>query len=210
MKLRSISVLFVTLLFASFVFAQTEQLAQPSELPSDADFKQGGRDFATGDFKSAEKYFRKSVAANPKNPMAHFFLGEALFRQQKYKDAVAPYQEAFKVSNDGKALTLTQRRVLNDQLGMSYGISGDLKKAQTHFEAAIAQDPDYALYRYNLACSFAEMNDLDRTLIALEEGLKRKDTMVAGETFPDPTRDDSFQRFVNNDRFKRLVAKYGY
>jgi tetratricopeptide (TPR) repeat protein len=209
MRLRSLPLLLLTLLFASFVLAQ-EPLAQPSELPTDADFKQGARDFANGNLKGAEKNFRKSVAANPKNPMAHFFLGEALFRQAKFKEAVAPYQEAFKVSNDGKTLTLAQRRVLNDQLGMSYGISGDLKKAQAHFESAIALDPDYALYRYNLACTFAEMNDLDRTLVALEEALKRKDQMIAGETFPDPKGDDSFQKYVSNERFKKLLAKYGY
>jgi Flp pilus assembly protein TadD len=182
----------------------------PDEIPSDAAFKQGARDFTTGNFKGAEKNFRKSAEANPKNAMAHFFVGEALFRQQKFKEAVAPYAVAAGLEAEQKRMSLSAQRVLNDQLGMAYGISGDLKKAEAHFSAAIEQDPDYALYRYNLACTYAEMNNLDKTLVALEEALKRKDQMIAGESFPDPRRDDSFQRFVGNARFKSLLAKYGY
>lgn len=47
------------------------------------------------------------------------------------------------------------RRVMRDQAGMSYGISGDLAKARSIFEKGTAEDPDYPLYYDNLACADA-------------------------------------------------------
>jgi hypothetical protein len=35
---------------------------------------------------------------------------------------------------------------------MSYGMDGDLAKSRPYFARAIAVDPDYPLYYYNLAC----------------------------------------------------------
>ena len=42
------------------------------------------------------------------------------------------------------------KRVVTDQAGMAYGMSGDLQKARSIFEKAIAEDPVYPLYYYRI------------------------------------------------------------
>ena len=50
--------------------------------------------------------------------------------------------------------------VLIDNLGMSYGITGDLQEAKETFDYGVSKDPTYPLFYYNLACTYAEMNDV--------------------------------------------------
>jgi tetratricopeptide (TPR) repeat protein len=98
-----------------------------------------------------------------------------------------------------------------DNLGMAYGISGDLKKAKETFEYGLSKDPKYPMFHYNMACTYAEMNDVDQAIMYLKKAFENKENMIKGEKFPDPWRDDSFQRFMNNDKFvnalKEMSAK---
>ena len=59
---------------------------------------------------------------------------------------------------------MEEHRVLVDQLVMSYGMGGQIKKAHELLGSAVRQDPDYPLNYYNLACAFAE--DGDKSTIA--------------------------------------------
>jgi tetratricopeptide (TPR) repeat protein len=46
----------------------------------------------------AVPHFRESLRLNPKQPDAHFNLGNALAIQQKYEEAVAHFAECLKLS----------------------------------------------------------------------------------------------------------------
>ncbi len=52
------------------------------------------------------------------------FLGQTLFNEQKYAAAIVPYEKVQSLEKGGVKLTLTQHRILVDQLAMAYGISG--------------------------------------------------------------------------------------
>jgi tetratricopeptide (TPR) repeat protein len=88
---------------------------------------------------------------------------------------------------------------------MSYGLSGDLQRAKETFDYGVSRDPAYPLFYYNLACTFAEMNDLQTSLTYLKKAFEHRDNVVAGETMPDPRKDDSFKRFRTNEIFKQTV-----
>ncbi len=88
---------------------------------------------------------------------------------------------------------------------MSYGMSGDIPKARALFEAAIAKDPDYPMYYYNLACSDAEEKKLADARVHLQEAFARKGNMIPGEKLPDPTKDDSFLPYRNNKDFWKFL-----
>ena len=60
-------------------------------------------------------------------------------------------------------------------------------------------------FYYNLACIYAEMNDMESTMSYLKMAFKYKENVIPGESMPDPRSDDSFQRFMNNEKFRRLV-----
>jgi Tetratricopeptide repeat len=139
--------------------------------------------------------------------MDYFQFGEVDFRAKKYDKAAAYYQKALDLNAAGEQLDATLWKVLVDQLGMSYGISGDLERSKKVFEAAIAKDPSYPMFYYNLACAEAESENLDAALKNIQLAFDRRRNIIAGEHMPDPRTDDSFARFKNEKRFQELMAK---
>lgn len=123
------------------------------------------------------------------------------FLDGDYKRAIPPYQKALDREKAERTLSLTLWRVLVDNLGMAYGISGDLKKAKETFEYGLSKDPKYPMFHYNMACTYAEMNDPDKALVYLKQAFDYKDNMIKGEKMPDPWTDSSFQRFMSDDKF---------
>jgi len=150
---------------------------------------------------------RQAQQARPASPapvspvMKLMAQGSKLYLAQNYRQAIGPYQQALDLEKKNATLTPTMFRVLVDNLGISYGITGDLKHARETFEFGVGKDPAYPLFHYNLACAHAEMDDLDGTLAELALAYKFKQNIVAGEEFPEPRTDDSFQRYLKNPRF---------
>jgi len=135
----------------------------------------------------------------------YLMQGARLYQQHNYAAAVDPYQKALDLEKQKRVLSPTIFRVLVDSLGMSYGLSGNLAKAKETFEYGIAQDPKYPLFYYNLACTYGEMGRKDESLEQLRLAYKYKANIIAGESFPDPLKDDSFRKFLNDQGFVEAV-----
>jgi len=133
--------------------------------------------------------------------------GSRFYLEHDFKRAIPPYQSALDREKAKRTLGESLWRVLIDNLGMSYGISGDLPKAKATFEYGLSKDPKYPMFHYNLACTFAEMNDVDKAILALQQAFQYKQNMIKGERFPDPWTDDSFQRFMNNEKFVNALKE---
>jgi tetratricopeptide (TPR) repeat protein len=101
------------------------------------------------------------------------------------------------VAKDAK----TTKRIVTDQAGMAYGMSGDNEKARSLFEKAIAEDPEYPMYYYNLACADAGDKNLEGARKHLRQAFARKANVISGESMPDPTKDDSFTPYHDNKEF---------
>ena len=131
-----------------------------------------------------------------------FFFAQVLYNSQQYAAAGPMFEKALGQVKDAKGFdSKTWRRVTTDHAGMSYGISGDFKKARALFEAAIAKDPDYPLYYYNLACADAGEKNIADARKHLQQAFDRKANTLPGEKFPDPTQDDSFAPYKDNKEF---------
>jgi tetratricopeptide (TPR) repeat protein len=89
---------------------------------------------------------------------------------------------------------------------MSYGISGGLQQAKVTFEYGLTQDPEYPMFYYNLACTYGEAKNMQQAIEELRLAYKYKANIIAGETLPDPLKDDSFRLFVNDDGFVKAVT----
>jgi hypothetical protein len=138
--------------------------------------------------------------------MQLFRMGSALYLQNKYDQAISPYQKALDLEKTHPQLDKTLWRVLIDNLGMAYGMTGHLTEARATFEQGLQADPTYPMFHYNLACTFAEMNDLDHAMQSLKTAfLHRKNQNPGEEGMPDPRQDSSFQRFMKNETFRNLV-----
>jgi tetratricopeptide (TPR) repeat protein len=134
----------------------------------------------------------------------YFAMATLLFNQQHEPQTAAVYYQA--ALNSMTASTpLTTRRVVTDQLVMSYGMSGDLKQSQAVAQQAIAKDPDYPLNYYNLACADAEAGNATAAREHLKQAYDRRAHVIQGEKMPDPTTDDSIMKLKNNKEFWSFV-----
>jgi tetratricopeptide (TPR) repeat protein len=153
--------------------------------------------------KSAEN----SKAASAKPALEYLEEGSALFMKRDYQKAIKPYQKALDLEKQEPTLDKTLWRVLVDNLGMSYGITEDLKKAKETFEYGLSKDPTYPMFHYNMACTYAEMNDEDQAITYLKSAFKNKNNMIEGEEMPDPAQDDSFARFMKDEKFLKALKE---
>jgi hypothetical protein len=73
--------------------------------------------------------------------------GQILYRAQMYKAAAPVFETALTLLPQSQEMDqMTMKRVVTDQAGMAYGMSGDINKARSIFEKAIVEDPGYPLY----------------------------------------------------------------
>jgi tetratricopeptide (TPR) repeat protein len=138
-----------------------------------------------------------------------FVYAQILYQHHMYGPAAPVYEKALAKLNEDSSSTRTMKRVITDQAGMSYGMSGNIAKARAIFEKAVALDPDYPLYYYNLACADAEEKNLAGAKKHLQEAFDRKANVIAGEKMPDPSQDDSFLPYRNNKEFWTFVEGLG-
>ncbi len=142
----------------------------------------------------------------PPNSRELLDIGNALYRRNNYAQAIPPYQKAFDLEKVEPQLDRNLWRALIDNLGMAYEMTGRLKEAKATFQQGIQADPTYPMFHYNLACTFAEMNDLDHAMQSLTIAFRhRKNQNPADKGMPDPRQNSSFQRFMKNETFRNLV-----
>ena len=205
MKFRTLAMIVA----CAFVFSGDPSFAQ-SPAANDKLAEQAQQEYRAKQFAAAERDFRELTVQNPSNIYMQIYLGQTLFEQQKFAEALQPFQKALDLERTGNKLTSDQHRILVDQLVMSYGISGDLKKARALLDSAIQQDPEYPLNYYNLACAFAEEGNKNQALANLTLAFQHKGNVLKGEEMPDPRADSSFRKYVQDDDFIELMKKLGY
>lgn len=184
-------------------------LAQ-SAMPDGKLAEHAQHEYATGNFADAERDFAELVKRDPSSVSVQVYLGQALFRQEKYAASIPPFEKARDLERAGKKLSLDQHRILVDQLAMAYGISGNMKKAHALLQGAIQQDPQYPLNYYNEACAFAEEGDKGKMLTNLSLAFERKAHVLKGEQLPNPRTDSSFEKYLGDDDFIKLMKRVGY
>jgi tetratricopeptide (TPR) repeat protein len=134
-----------------------------------------------------------------------FLYGQIFYEKKDYKEAAPYFEQSIHLLGNG-AEAQTWRRVATDQAGIAYGISGDVKASRAVFEAAIAKDPDYPMYYYNLACADAAEKNLPAAKEHLQQAFERKANVIPGEALPDPKTDDSFTPYKSDRQFWSFVS----
>lgn len=148
-----------------------------------------------------------SAQGDSKEVMSLMEEGSYYFLKHDFKSAIPPYQKALDFEKQHRTLSKTLWKVLVDNLGMAYGISGDLAKAKDTFEYGISKDADYPMFYYNLACTYAEQDDMDKAIEYLKLAFDRRENMIPGEKMPDPAKDNSFERFIKNEKFQAALKE---
>lgn len=153
----------------------------------------------------AEKLLLDSIQEDPNYIPSHKLNGDVQFAMRRYNAAADEYSTALKLNATQQTLNTLQVHGLTNQLGVSVALAGNLEKAKSIFDDAVKQDPDYPLYHYNLACTYAELGQLDPAIAQLQAAWKLRSNLGEGERFPDPRQDSSFKNYMNDPKFKEAV-----
>jgi tetratricopeptide (TPR) repeat protein len=172
-----------------------------------ARFEKGKQAYLKNDYKGAEKQFRAVLELVPDHVTTNMYLSHSLFYQRRYSEAALAYEKTAALAAVEKSLSSDEVRILTDNLGMAYGLSGQLDKAKALFVAAIEKDPDYPLYYYNLACTHSELGSLALALENLRLAFARRPNMIGGKPLPDPRIDNSFARYYADPQFQVVMKE---
>lgn len=130
----------------------------------------------------------------------YFMWGSNFFINKNNEKAIVCYEKALALEKQERKLDQGYFNLVVDNLGFLYGISGELEKARETLEYGIANDATYTMFYYDLACVYAEYNNMAKTIEYLEKAYQYKNNMPKGK-FPDPSKDESFKKFMNNEFF---------
>ena len=132
-------VLTIALLFVSVnTFAQKEMF----------DVIHGNKDYRAQNYTESEVDYRRGLEKNKNSYEAHYNLGDALFKQDKYADAQAEYETAAKML-DKKEDKTRYSKVMHNIGNCNYAQSQYDKAVQAYMEALRANPKDDDT-RYNL------------------------------------------------------------
>lgn len=112
------------------------------------DIRHGNRRYKKENFTEAETDYRRGLDKNNQSAVAHFNLGDALFRQNKYPEAAEQFAEAAKLQDpkkDGKKLAQTYHNLGNALYGQQ-----QYDKAVAAYQNALRLNPKDDDTRYNL------------------------------------------------------------
>ena len=155
--------------------------------------------------EKAEKLLREAIAEDPDSIAAHRELAGLLLAMRHFSAAAEEYGRTAELDDAQHKLSDDDRRRVLDSHGLSYALGGEYERAQKVYLAAIEKDPEYPIFYFNLACTYAEMGQLDPALKYLREAWKRRKNVLEGESFPDPRQDSSFARYKDDPRFQEAV-----
>lgn len=133
--------------------------------------------------------------------------GNELYAQANYGGALTFYQRAFDLEKTSRTFDKDLFLDLVSRLALCYRLNGKLAKAKDTLEYGLAQDSEYPLFHYDMACVYAQMGKIDETLGHLREAYKYQRNASPGQMPPDPTEDSCFQKFANDPRFSDAVQK---
>ena len=143
--------------------------------------------------EGAEPLLIKATTLSPTNAIAFYYLGSVEMALKKYAAAQEAMETALRLDAASPGLVRKQRRELQDFLALSYSYQHQYEKARAAYQKAMAQDPLYPGFPYNLACVCALAGDRPGALSALRTALANDAKSDLGPTLPDPAADEDLK-----------------
>lgn len=149
--------IYTILLIASALLAAPAAMAQKES----SDVRRGNKQYEQGNFNEAEVEYRRGLDKNDQSFEAHYNLGDALFRQEKYPEALEQYILAEKQlkGKDGE-----DSKKVKERLASTYHNIGNACYAQQQYDKAVAayqeslrRNPKDNDTRYNLVKAMQQL-----------------------------------------------------
>jgi tetratricopeptide (TPR) repeat protein len=149
--MNRILVIFITLFCFAQAWAQQES----------PDLRRGNKEYKHENYTEAEVNYRRGLDKNNDSFEGHFNLGDALFRQEKYPEALEQYQKAERLlKSDDK----TRKAELDKRLAATYHNMGNALYAQQQYDKSVAayqqslrHNPKDNDTRYNLVKAMQQL-----------------------------------------------------
>ena len=135
---RLILILLLAISSWSLAFAQREA----------SDVRRGNRDYKQQNFTEAEVDYRRAIETNKNSYEAHYNLGDALFKQDKYADAQTEFETAAKML-DKKEDKERWGKVMHN-IGNCQFAQQQYDKAVAAYQESLRANPKDNDTRYNL------------------------------------------------------------
>ena len=110
----------------------------------------GNDAYSRGNYDAAQAAFQQATLDKPDNPIAHYNLGTALYRQGKFREATRAFQVSLLRHSEPTEDILNRSSILYN-LGNAQFKVGDLTGAIASYEQALRLDPQDANAQHNLA-----------------------------------------------------------
>jgi Ca-activated chloride channel homolog len=141
------------LLFLLIILNVTESYSQPDRSTNN----KGVDAFESGDFTEAEVKFKKGLEKAPESFISNFNLGDALYKQERYDEAVSSYNAALGNTSDDIA-----RAKIHHNIGNSLLKSNKIQESIEAYKTALKHNPDDADTKYNLSYALSLLNNQDQ------------------------------------------------
>jgi tetratricopeptide (TPR) repeat protein len=154
---------------SSLLFAQKEA----------PDIRHGNRDYNKDNFAEAEVDYRRGLEKNNQSYEAHYNLGDALFRQNKYPEAAEEFIKAAQVIDPKKDKQKAAKTYHN--LGNSLFAQQQYDKAITAYQQSLRANPKDNDTRYNMVKAMQMLQQQQQALVtvmfpAIHSGTTRRAT----------------------------------
>lgn len=155
---------------AAIALAQTSNIPyQTAQLPENQEDERTRLIQAADALSNEEKYveaeeiLRRLIKRSPKYAIAHYKLGNVLYRQEKTEEAIAAYQQAIEI---------------NSRYALAYNAIGTVRAGQGRWQEAIVEyqkaleiNPEYGEALTHLGQALWQQGRRDEALVALERAL---------------------------------------
>lgn len=126
----------LTLLISLSCFAQEERKY----------IREGNEHYKNNEFDKADENYKKALQLNTKSTKADFNLGDALYKQKKYAEAIQQFQKVAETSQDKDLKAKSYHNI-----GNSYLESQKYKESIDAYKKALRENPSDDETRYNLS-----------------------------------------------------------
>ncbi len=135
----------------------------------------------------------------------YFLFGSRCFEDRDLERALGFYEQSLALEKQNRELDRNDWIELVDKLGTSYIRTGNQEKAHGVFDYGLSIEPEYPMFHYNLACYYANKQELDLAIESLGKAYQYRAHMLFGELLPNPFQDKSFRQYWGEVRFQNFV-----
>jgi tetratricopeptide (TPR) repeat protein len=125
------------------------------------DINRGNKEYKRENYTASEVNYRRGLEANKNSFEGYYNLGNALYRQDKFNDAIKAYEQAASILASDNKMDKTQKEQrissVHHNIGNAYYAQQQFDKAISAYQEALRHNPKDDETRYNLVKAMQQL-----------------------------------------------------